>query len=34
MNPRPKSVNAPLSAALTDSTTCRRPIEIRHAVGP
>jgi hypothetical protein len=24
MNPRPRSVNAPFNAALTDSTTCRR----------
>jgi hypothetical protein len=24
--------NAPFTAALTDCTTCRRPIEIRHAV--
>ena len=33
-NPRAKSTKAPLSAALTDSTTWRRPIEMRQAVVP
>jgi len=32
--PRLRSVKAPLRAALTDSTTCLRPIEMRHAVVP
>src|ERR1017187_5191215 len=30
--PRARSTKDPLRAALTDSTTCRRPMDIRHAV--
>ena len=33
-NPRLRSTKAPLNAEFTGSTTCRRPIEILHAVVP
>ena len=32
--PRVRSTKEPLSAAFTDSTTWRLPMEIRHAVVP